>query len=86
MNIIKKLQQIADNFANGEDFLHADYETVCDAIRYIEEVNAVLAESAEKYEQLSARLQELNAKFDELQKRTNDLYSQSEYWQNIASR
>lgn len=86
MNIIKRLQAIADNFKNGEEFLHGDYETVCDAIRHIEETNSILHESVERYEQLSARLQELNTKFLELQKRTNDLYSQSEYWQNIASR
>ena len=47
-DIVTRLQRIADNFKNGDEFLYADYETVCDAWRLIENMRTMLIEAKVK--------------------------------------
>lgn len=46
---------------------------------------AMLEESTENYKELLSKFRELTERFTELQTRVEQLYKQSEYWQNIAS-
>lgn len=62
------------------------WEQLQEVTRERDELKDMLEESVAHYEDLAQRLNDLTVKFRELQLRANELYRQSEYWQNIASR
>lgn len=62
------------------------WQQLQDVTQERDDLKEALLESLANYEDLVKRMNELVVQFRELQNRTEDLYRQSEYWQNIASR
>lgn len=62
------------------------WQELQEVTRERDELREMLASTASDYDDLVKRMNDLVVQFRELQNRADELYRQSEYWQNISSR